>query len=300
MAASKKTKLSPQTGCVPENGDAPPTPPNIPDTDGWLTRDQVTDMLQCTAQTIKNYENRELLHPKEALCKDRTGHERRMLVYDPKELTALPIRNRGGNPKIMVHEPGEQAARAFEMFRRGDQLDDVVIELRMTPDRVDQLYEHWCFQSKKRLIITASEKTALEQFFGPFNGVKDLVDRTSKLKQTKAGVVSVQPSDEHEKALEEDKARIEDRHTNIRAALQSKTALVARIHALTAGVGWAVIVEWQSTVHYACTLTKSKDAKSDDPDTVAAGEDLELAVRGWFSTAFPDLVSDHLQIQGPD
>ena len=185
LAATTKPKTVTPTKdtTVPEDS-MPPDDPKLPKTEGWLTRDQVTDVLRCTAQTIKNYEGRKLLHPKEALRRDRRGNDRTMLVYDPNEIANLPFRNPGGQPKIMVHEPGEQAARAFEMFRNGTALDEVVIELRATPDRIDQLYERWLDHTRARLMITPEAKKAFEEAVGKFESVTDLVERVTELADT--------------------------------------------------------------------------------------------------------------------
>ena len=148
----------------------------IPVTDGWLTRNQATDMLRCSANTLKNYEDRGMLHPRQAVRTDRSGIERMMLVYDPQELADLPQRNPGGQPRIAVREPGELAARAFEYFRQGLPLDEIVIELRETPDRIDQLHEHWLDQTKARYVITAEAKKALEMTVGAFESVTELVE----------------------------------------------------------------------------------------------------------------------------
>ena len=164
--ASKKT--------VSETPEVDETPPKLPETDGWLTRNETSDMLRCSLQTLKNYETRGLLHPRHALRRDRTGADRVMLVYDPKELTKLPSKKPGG-PSEFVREPGELAARAFEMFRHGCLLDEVVIELRETPERIDYLHERWLDHTKARYVITPEAKKVFEQLVGPFTGVTELL-----------------------------------------------------------------------------------------------------------------------------
>lgn len=150
-------------------------------TDGWLTRNEVCDLLRCSPQTIKNYEHREKLHPRSAIRKDRSGVDRQMRVYDPKELTALPPRNPGGEPRVDARAPGELAARAFELFRQDLDLDEVVIELRETTDRIDHLYERWLDYSRGRHVITAEARKALEQAIGPFGTITDLIEIIAKL-----------------------------------------------------------------------------------------------------------------------
>jgi len=148
----------------------------LPDTDGWLTRNEASDVLRCSLQTLKNYEDRKLLHPRHAIRKDRRKGERVMLVYDPKELANLPIRNGGGNPGLLIREPGEQAARAFELLREGKALDEIVIELRETPERVEYLNERWLEQTQSRYVISPEMKKAFEQLVGVFNDVTDLLE----------------------------------------------------------------------------------------------------------------------------
>lgn len=149
-------------------------------TDGWLTRNEASDVLRCSLQTLKNYESRGLLHPRHGVRKDRSGGERVMLVYNPKELAELPTRNGVGQPRIAIHEPGEQAARAFELLREGRSLDEIVIELRETPDRIDYLNERWLEHTQARYVISIEAKRALEQLVGTFVDVADLVELVKK------------------------------------------------------------------------------------------------------------------------
>src|SRR5262249_16016264 len=90
----------------------------VPKTKGSLTRDETSDVLRCSLQTLKNYEAQNKLHPHYAMRKDRKGTERMMLVYNPKELAELPAKRPGG-PREAMREPGEQAARIFEKLREG-------------------------------------------------------------------------------------------------------------------------------------------------------------------------------------
>lgn len=180
MGSPNKSPLNAAQGRSSKNKDVPTTAAELaaklPDTDGWLTRNEASDMLRCSPQTLKNYENRGLLHPRHSIRRDRSGIDRTMLVYNPKELSELPSRNPGGQPRIAVVEPKEQAARAFELFRAGWELDSIVIELREDPDRIDQLHEHWLHQTKARHVITPAAKQTLEQLVGPFTSVTELVD----------------------------------------------------------------------------------------------------------------------------
>lgn len=159
----------------------------LPKTDSWLTRNEASDVLRCSLQTLKNYEARGLLHPRTALKKDRKGDERSMLVYDPKELANLPRRSGGGQPGLLIREPGEQAARAFELLRQGTALDEIVIELRETPERVDYLHERWLEHTHSRLVISPEAKSAFEQLVGAFNDVTELLELVRKRLQNEGG-----------------------------------------------------------------------------------------------------------------
>lgn len=130
-------------------------------------------------QTLKNYEARELLHPRYALRRDRTGTERTMLVYNPKELAELPAKKPGG-PRDAIRESGERAARAFELFRDSWELDAIVVELREDPDTIDQLHERWLDQTKARYVITVEAKKTLEELVGAFQSVTELVELIAK------------------------------------------------------------------------------------------------------------------------
>ena len=151
----------------------------LPETDGWLTRDETSDMLRCSLQTLKNYQARDKLHPQYAVRKDRTGAERMMLVYDPKELAELPAKKPGG-PREALREAGEQAARIFELLRQGWPLDEIVIEMRETPDRIDDLHERWLQQTQARHVITPEARKVLESLVGSFKDVTELVELITK------------------------------------------------------------------------------------------------------------------------
>lgn len=147
--------------------------PNLLKTDGWLTRSEAIDLLHCSPTTIKNYEERGKLHPQQALRRDSAGTERVMLVYSPKELAELPPRTYL-QPSARVREPGEQASAVFRMLREGRPLDDIVIDLCETPDRIDYLNERWMAQTNARHVITPKAYEAFEQLVGPFSDVTGL------------------------------------------------------------------------------------------------------------------------------
>jgi hypothetical protein len=142
------------------------------DLGSWLTRNDAADLLRRSVTTIANYERDGRLHPRHVYRADSRGIEHRVAVYDPKEL--MPLRN----PELRSHatrDPGEIAARSFELFNQGKTVCDVVIELRETPDQVRQLHESWLDSGGADLTITPVAKEALEKVVGPFATVADLL-----------------------------------------------------------------------------------------------------------------------------
>lgn len=148
--------------------------PPVTDTSNWLTRNEASDMLSCSQQTLANSERRGDLHPQFAYRPDGRGAEHRVIVYSPQELTKLAAKMR--RHVIQPHDDGEKAARAFELLRQGLALDEIVIALRETPDRIDYLNERWLEQTRSRLVISPETKTAFEQLVGTFEDVTDLLE----------------------------------------------------------------------------------------------------------------------------
>ena len=128
--------------------------------------------------TIANYERKGKLHPRRTYRPDSRGVDRNVAVYDPSELTSLP---RAPQAAPAVREPGEIAARAFELFDQGMTPREAVIELRETPERISGLRENWLDLGGAGLTITQSTKAALEQLVGPFSDVSDLLALIEKL-----------------------------------------------------------------------------------------------------------------------
>lgn len=141
------------------------------DTSGWLTRNEASDILKMSVSTIANYERRGKLHPRYAYRPDSRGIDHHVAIYDPKELMKLPSGGRIHGPR----EPGEVAARSFELFAQGRGLQDVVIELRETPSRIRELHESWLDMGGADLTITTTAKSVLEKLVGPFSTVADLI-----------------------------------------------------------------------------------------------------------------------------
>lgn len=146
----------------------------LPDTSAWLTRNEAADVLNVSANTLRNYEGRGLLHPLRVPRIDAMKHEQIVVVYDPRELAKLP---RGIGRSLVAKNPGEIAARAFELFREGKSNEEVVIEVREEPDKIDDLRLKWLDASGANLVITPEAKIALEKIVGPFASVAEFVER---------------------------------------------------------------------------------------------------------------------------
>ncbi len=77
--------------------------------------------------------------------------------------------------------PGEIAARAFELFRDGKTVREIVIELRQEPTKVEALYEKWLDLGGSAIVITEVAHEAFESVLGPFKSVADLLDLVREL-----------------------------------------------------------------------------------------------------------------------
>lgn len=113
-----------------------------------LTRGQVAARLGLSVSTVRRYEG-DRLHP--------TVDEHDVRWFDEREVTALAARlaNEGGPrrsarasaPDGPAREPrtaGEIAAFVFERFEQRQSMAEIVIGLRVEPETVRALYEHWC------------------------------------------------------------------------------------------------------------------------------------------------------------
>ena len=143
------------------------------DTGTWLTRIEATDALSISIQTLKNYEQRNLLHPRWVPRRDKRGHEQKVIVYDPKELSKLP---RGVGRPFSPREDGELTARCFELIEQGKTDREIIIQLRSTVDKMRELREHWINAGGASLMINNEAKNLLETMLGPFTSVTELVE----------------------------------------------------------------------------------------------------------------------------
>src|SRR4029077_13792869 len=164
----------------PDTGTTRRTKPLPPDTSSWLTRNEAADALRRSVTTIATYERQGKLHPHYVYRPDSRGIEHRVAVYDPKELVKL--RREEARPPAS-REPGEIAAQSFELFNRGMTVREVVIELRESPERVQQLYESWQITGSSEgaeLSITTAVKEDLERLIGPFTTITGLLQQIQR------------------------------------------------------------------------------------------------------------------------
>jgi hypothetical protein len=131
--------------------------------------------------TLINHERRGLLHPQRAI-RGQTLHE--YVVYDPDELARLPQRYR----KAVQNEPGEQNARAFEMFDQGKSVREVVITLREVTPKIVELHEQWLDAGGTALVISPAAHAELAKHVGPFGSVAELCERMKARKTIEADV----------------------------------------------------------------------------------------------------------------
>lgn len=145
-----------------------------PDLDKWLSRNEAADLIGVSGVTLANYERKGILHPRKVWRPDRRGVPHELIVYDPHELAKIPRRS---NSHLTPRDPGEMAARCFEMFDRGATLREVVIDQREHPDKVRDLQDKWLDMGGANLVISPSAKEMLEEVLGAFTSVAELVER---------------------------------------------------------------------------------------------------------------------------
>ncbi len=147
-------------------------------TDAWLTCVQVSDLCGISLQTVRNYSRPGgPLKPRRDRRVQDSGSMKEVWVYDPREIAKLPKRKLRSVP----NDPGEIAARAFEMFDDGAQPRRVVTVLRETPARVMELHEQWLELGGSDLVIGKAAKEEIERIVGSFDGVASLVERLTSL-----------------------------------------------------------------------------------------------------------------------
>lgn len=154
---------------------------NAPDMDGWLTRNEVADLLGISVSTIRNLETRELLHGRRVLRAVGDGTERQVMIYDPKEVARVPKKDR----YVAIRTPGETVARCFELFDLGKSIREIVIEMREMPELIETYKEKWLDHGGSERVITPLAWDALTDIVGPFDSVADLIARIRTLVRMK-------------------------------------------------------------------------------------------------------------------
>lgn len=153
------------------------------DTSTWLTCREAADLLRVSENTIRAWGRRRddkdgrripILSPLRVKRPHPSGATREVDVYDPQQLAAIAARRRS---PVTINSQGEVAARAFEMFDRGEPLREIVVQLRELPERVAELHEQWMSLGGADLVIGATARAELARFLGDFSDVADLVDR---------------------------------------------------------------------------------------------------------------------------
>jgi hypothetical protein len=168
------------------DSEADTSTPKVPDTSRWLTRNEAADLLMISTQTLANYERKGFLHPQHGYRTDACGADRRVVLYDPQELTKCPRYNRTLlSPRERA--PGEITARACLLFREGKTDEEVVIELHETFERIAELREKWLDGGGAALVMSPGAKQDFEKVVGPFGSIAELFERVvAKLKTTTA------------------------------------------------------------------------------------------------------------------
>lgn len=104
-----------------------------------LTRSQVADQLEVSISTVRRLEGTRL-HPEIGPANTR--------LFDPAEVAAVAAQLARSAPHTPEPKPtavtrGELAARVFERFEQRHSLAEIVIELRVAPDLVRNLFHQW-------------------------------------------------------------------------------------------------------------------------------------------------------------
>lgn len=148
------------------------------DTSGWMTREQGASFRGVSIQTLKNYEDRGVLHPVRARREDDRGHMQNIVLYHPTELLNVP---RGRGTAIQIASRGDIAARVYELFDRGHTIHDAVIELRQTPEEIHGLYDRWLLDKGSKLMLVPEAKADLEKKLGPFESITEMIEKVMAL-----------------------------------------------------------------------------------------------------------------------
>ncbi len=111
-----------------------------PPREGWLSRDEAAAHLGVHSRTIRRwYEEADILHPER--------DERGRVWFDPEEVERVARERRGADVETRDAETaldeGEVAARMFAIFNAGRGPREVVVELRLPPTKVKEVFDQW-------------------------------------------------------------------------------------------------------------------------------------------------------------
>jgi hypothetical protein len=122
----------------------------------FFTRSAVASALQVSVTTVRRWEGT-ILHP------DRgpDGIHR----FNPKEVDALARSRPAGLSRREESTPGEIAAAAFALFKKGVDPRDVVIELEQPPEVVKNLEAEWHLMAD-RLVLDEETVNLLDRMAG--------------------------------------------------------------------------------------------------------------------------------------
>jgi hypothetical protein len=106
--------------------------PDHNDPSSWLSKGEAAKLIGVTRQMIRKLTVEGAFHP----IRDSYGDA----FFDPDEVHSYAVTH----PKIKrFGSHGELAAEAFKLFQAGHRRQDCVIELRCTPQEVDELWAEW-------------------------------------------------------------------------------------------------------------------------------------------------------------
>jgi hypothetical protein len=138
----------------------------------YLTRIEAADLLGTSPASIIQLERHGKLPVHWTVLENALGNMRNAPVYKIEDLLKLPRKDRARNA---VHDPDELCARAFELFEKGKTIKQVVIELRASLLKIQELRSQWLEISEPLLEVDEESRQRLVQLLGPFEGAGELV-----------------------------------------------------------------------------------------------------------------------------
>ncbi len=148
------------------------------DTTGWMSAVEVSDHLGVSPNTVLGWKRKGKIRPPlKARRAHPTGGFRDVDVYDPRDVERIAAERK----QTSAQDPGECAARVFEMLDAGASPRTIVTALRITPDQVEDLQERWLDLGGSDIVIGPVAHTELEKYVGSFDGIAGLVSRVAQL-----------------------------------------------------------------------------------------------------------------------